>query len=183
MEAQNWFYVKDGRISQPVDVQELERLYRIKYFSGDDLVCKLGDVNWNRYRDVFLASDAPPIPMSCLNQTYAIIISLSPVFAMCIVSLLLSILQGFQVNLYVLSVHITIIVWFVITIWLVILDEKRLKNAIHNYPKTDEIKFFMPYLYLVMRNLILRRIYMRTEWVSIILLVINIFSFIYVFRN
>ena len=183
METQNWFYLKDGKISQPVDVEELERLYRNKYFSGDDLVCKFGDIDWNRYRDVFLASDAPPIPMSCLNQTFAIIISVSPLIAMCIVSVLLPILQGFQVNLYVLSLPITIIVWFVITIWLVILDEKGLKNAIQNYPRTDEIKFFMPYVYLVMRNIVLRRIYMQTEWVSIILLVINIYSFIYVFRN
>jgi hypothetical protein len=76
-----------------------------------------------------------------------------------------------------------IIFWFAISIWCVILDEKGLKNVIHNYPKTDAIKFFMPYVYLVMRNLILRKIYMKTEWVSIILLVVNIFSLIYVFRN
>jgi hypothetical protein len=181
MDNQHWFYVRDGKISQSVDAQELNRLYQQNYLDGDILLCKVGDGNWQKFRDVFNANDAPPVPMRSLQHEYAVIISVSPLIAMYFVRYLIPTLMEFKIDLSALSYSITIFFWASIQGWCIGGDENYVKNGIMNFPDKFKLINLIPFVYLIRRYLRLRRIYLASDWMSLMLLVVNVISFAYVF--
>ncbi len=181
MDSQYWFYVKDGKVSRPVNEQELNRLYEENYLNGDVLLCKVGVENWKKFRDHFVAIDAPPVPLSSLQQEYAVVIAISPLISMYLVRWLLPILIEFKIDLFSISYWLMFLFWSFLHGWCVAGDENLIKNGIQNYPAKYKFSNIIPFAYLIRRNLYLRRTYLKTDWMSVLLLAINVFTFAYVF--
>lgn len=176
-----WFYAIDGVVYGPDPKDFILDLYEKSSINGESLVCQSGNNNWMKFREAFTIDEAPPLPMDSLRHEYAVAMALSPIIGYYIGTLFYIYIGE---NIHISSRELFWLRFFCfmgIFGWTIAGDENLIKKAIRNYPAKFRVTNLVPGFYLLRRSLILRRIYLRTNWVSEVCSIIFIGSTLYLF--
>lgn len=153
----NWFYEEGGERKGPVPQSEMTRLVKSGVISRKNLVWKQGFSDWIPMESTELSGHVdigtpPPLSGDRVNDAMVWILALMPIVGLIFLKAFASIFgRGSALSRFYGGQIIPAIIFFAFYLWLIRVDEKRIKTAGHNYDKISSWAWLVPPVYLYQR--------------------------------